>query len=61
MNRQSVVFAVWLGIAVVALVCGNLYQWHTRRLLNGHQQDSRVQQVSQPAQVAELAHSAATP
>ena len=33
-NHQSVIFAVWLGIAVLALVAANLYQWHTRRLLS---------------------------
>jgi hypothetical protein len=33
-NHQSVIFAVWLGIAVLALVAANLYQWHTRGLLS---------------------------
>lgn len=61
MNHQSVVFAVWLGIAVLALVWAYLYQWHTRRLLDRPQQSIGVQQVRAPAKVAELAHSAATP
>jgi len=60
-NHQSVVFAVWLGIAVVALVWANLYQMRTRRLLNRPEENFEAQQVRQPAKVAELAHSSATP
>ena len=39
MSHQSVIFAVWLGIAVFALVAANLYQWHSRRLLSQSQRD----------------------
>ena len=38
-NHQSVIFAVWLGIGVLALVAANLYQWHSRRLLSQSRRD----------------------
>jgi hypothetical protein len=44
-DHQSVKFAVWLGIAVVALVSASLYMWHTRRLLNQVQQDRAATQI----------------
>ena len=34
MSHQSVILAVWLGVAVFALVSANLYQWHARRQLS---------------------------
>lgn len=39
MSHQSVIFAVWLGVAVLALVAANLYQWHSRRLLSRSRRD----------------------
>jgi hypothetical protein len=41
-SHQSVIFAVWLGIAVLALVAANLYQWHTRRLLSQSRREVRL-------------------
>ena len=38
-SHQSVIFAVWMGVAVFALVAANLYQWHSRRLLSQSQRD----------------------
>jgi len=56
-SHQSVIFAVWLGIAVFAVVAANLYQWHSRRLLRAAGLPARVQHVRHPANVPELSHS----
>ena len=39
MSHQSVIFAVWLGIAALALVGANLYQWRARHLLSRSQRE----------------------
>ena len=61
MNHQGVELAVWLGIAALALVAGELNLWHSRRLLNQPQQNGHVQQTEQTANVAELSGSVAAP
>jgi succinoglycan biosynthesis transport protein ExoP len=38
-DHQSVKFAVWLGMAALALVWAGLYLWHTRHLLRQVQQN----------------------
>jgi hypothetical protein len=38
-NHQGLIFAIWLGMAVLALIWGNLYQWHTRRVLSQTQHE----------------------
>jgi hypothetical protein len=38
-SHQSVIFAVWLGIPLFALVAANLYQWRARRLLSQSRRD----------------------
>jgi hypothetical protein len=42
MNHQTVEFSVWLGMAVVALICAGLSLWRVRRLLNRHRQGVHV-------------------
>lgn len=44
-DPQSLTFAVWLGLAVSALVWANLALWHTRRVLARISQDHCVTQV----------------
>jgi uncharacterized membrane protein (DUF485 family) len=56
-DHQSVKFAVWLGIAVLALICASLYLWRTRRVLNQVQQDCAATQIK-PAPVPEFTSSA---
>ncbi len=34
MNHQAVELSVWLGIAILALICAGLSLWRVRRLLN---------------------------
>ena len=34
MNHQTVELSVWLGMAVLALICAGLSLWRVRRLLN---------------------------
>ena len=34
MNHQAVELSVWLGMAVLALICAGLSLWRVRRLLN---------------------------
>jgi hypothetical protein len=38
-NHQSMIYAVWLGVAVLAFVWANLHLWHTRRLLGQTQRE----------------------
>jgi hypothetical protein len=33
-NHQTVELSVWLGMAVLALICAGLSLWRVRRLLN---------------------------
>jgi hypothetical protein len=33
-NEQTVELSVWLGMAVLALICAGLSLWRVRRLLN---------------------------
>ena len=62
MVDQGVEFGVWIGIAVLALICANLQLWHTRRVLKRLRQDLGVPKGRlMPAAVAEMASSVITP
>jgi hypothetical protein len=59
-DHQSVTFAVWLGIAVLALVWASISLWHTRRVLTRLQQNDCVTQIRLAStQVAQSTHSGA--
>ena len=56
MNHQSVLFAVWLGIAVPALVWGEFSVWRARHLLKQVQIDAPATHIQPaPVPVAETA------
>jgi hypothetical protein len=38
-NHQRLIFAVWLGVAVLNFVWANLRLWHTRRVLGQTQRE----------------------
>jgi hypothetical protein len=38
-NHQSMIYAVWLGVALLAFVWANLHLWRTRRLLGQTQKE----------------------
>jgi hypothetical protein len=38
-NHQSMIYAVWLGMALLAFVWANFHLWHTRRLLGQAQRE----------------------
>jgi len=40
---QVTEFALWVGMAVLALVWGNLHLWHTRRVLKRLRQEVATQ------------------
>jgi hypothetical protein len=42
MNHQTVALSVWLGMAVLALICAGLSLWRVRRLLNRLRQGVHV-------------------
>jgi hypothetical protein len=42
---QGVELSVWLGSAGLALVCANLFLWHTRRVLNRPRQVAGLPEV----------------
>ena len=48
MDHQNLELAIWLGVAILAIVCANIYLWRTRHRLNqAHQvrQDHCVTQI----------------
>ena len=54
MDHQNLLFVVWLGIAVPALVWGEMSVWHTRRLLRqAHPKDGATHIQLVPVPVAE--------
>jgi hypothetical protein len=58
-DHLNVKTAVWLGIAVLALVWANLQIWRTRRVLSQAQHDHSVTQIGfTPTTVDELMNSA---
>ena len=44
MNHQTLELSVWLGMAVLALICAELSLWRVRRLLNRLHQGVHVSQ-----------------
>jgi len=44
-DHQSVTFAVWLGLPVLALIGANITLWRTRRHLRSFRQDTAATQL----------------
>jgi hypothetical protein len=58
-DHQNVKIALWLGVAVLALVWANLQIWRTRRVLRRTQLDRSVTQIGfMPAPVGDLSSTA---
>lgn len=57
MDSQSVIVAVWLGVALLAIICSQLVLWRTRHTLSKLRQDPRVPDGQLvPVARAEVAH-----